>query len=118
MATITGVPRRPVILVILDGFGVNPAKQNNAVYEAPTPSLDEYFAHYPHTLLNASGQAVGLPDGQMGNSEVGHLSLGAGAIIRQDIVKINDAIATGEFFQNPALNNAIDAAKKPIALYI
>jgi len=112
MATITGVPRRPVILVILDGFGVNPSKQNNAVFEAPTPKLDEYFAHYPHTLLNASGQAVGLPDGQMGNSEVGHLSLGAGAIIRQDIVKINDAISSEEFFKNPALNNAIDTAKK------
>lgn len=111
MATISGVPRRPVVLVILDGFGINPSKQNNAVFEAPTPRLDDFFAHYPHTLLNASGQAVGLPDGQMGNSEVGHLSLGAGAIIRQDMVKINDAISSGKFFQNPALNNAIEKAK-------
>ena len=119
MSTISGVPRRPVILLILDGFGVNPSKQNNAVYEAPTPCLDEYFSHYPHTLLNASGHAVGLPDGQMGNSEVGHLALGAGQIIRQDMVRINDAIASGEFFNNVALNNALAKAKlaqRPIHL--
>lgn len=112
MATITGVPRRPVILVILDGFGINPSKHNNAVHEAPTPRLDEYFARYPHTLLNASGTAVGLPDGQMGNSEVGHLSLGAGSIIRQDFVKITEAIESREFFHNAALNAALDKAKK------
>jgi 2,3-bisphosphoglycerate-independent phosphoglycerate mutase len=111
MSTISGVPRRPVILVILDGFGVNPSKHNNAVYEAPTPRLDEFFSRYPHALLNASGHAVGLPDGQMGNSEVGHMALGAGAIIRQDMVRINDAIASGEFFDNVALNNALAAAK-------
>jgi len=119
MSTISGVTRRPVILIILDGFGVNPSKHNNAVLEAPTPRLDEYFSRYPHTLLNASGDAVGLPDGQMGNSEVGHLTLGAGDIIRQDIVRINDAIASGEFFQNPALNQALDKAKangRPIHL--
>ncbi|NNG13600.1 MAG: 2,3-bisphosphoglycerate-independent phosphoglycerate mutase, partial [Gammaproteobacteria bacterium] len=98
MATISGVPRRPVILIILDGVGVNPSKQNNAVFEAPTPRLDDYFSRYPHTLLHASGSAVGLPDGQMGNSEVGHLTLGAGEIICQDIVRINDAIASREFF--------------------
>lgn len=112
MSTISGVPRRPTILVILDGFGVNPAKQNNAVYEAPTPHLDSYFSHYPHTLLNASGLSVGLPDGQMGNSEVGHLTLGAGAIIRQDIVRINDAIASGEFFNNSALISALENARR------
>ncbi len=78
MPNISGVPRRPVILLILDGFGVNPSKRNNAVAEAETPNLDAYFARYPHTLLQASGAAVGLPDGQMGNSEVGHLTLGAG----------------------------------------
>jgi 2,3-bisphosphoglycerate-independent phosphoglycerate mutase len=112
MATISGVPRRPVILLILDGFGVNPSKYNNAVYEAPTPRLDDYFARYPHTLLNASGQAVGLPDGQMGNSEVGHLTLGAGNIIRQDMVRINDAIATGEFFRNPVLVDTLEKARQ------
>ena len=112
MATITGVPRCPTILIILDGFGINPAKQNNAVYEAPTPNLDEYFSHYPHALLNASGHAVGLPDGQMGNSEVGHLTLGAGDIIRQDMIKINDAIESGEFFHNPTLEYTLIKAKQ------
>jgi len=119
MSTVSGVPRRPVILVILDGFGINPSKHNNAVHEAPTPQLDDYFSRYPHTLINASGHAVGLPDGQMGNSEVGHLTLGAGDIIRQDMVRINDAIASGEFFSNVALNNAMARAKmfqRPIHL--
>jgi len=108
MVTVSGVPRRPVVLVILDGFGVNPAKQNNAVVEAPTPNLDRYFSQYPHTLLNASGQAVGLPDGQMGNSEVGHLALGAGSVIRQDMVKINDSIDSGDFYRNPKLIYALN----------
>ena len=119
MPNISGVPRRPVILLILDGFGVNPSKRNNAVAEARTPNLDTYFARYPHTLLQASGTAVGLPDGQMGNSEVGHLTLGAGAIIRQDIVRINEAIASGEFFANSALCEAADCAadtRRPLHL--
>lgn len=111
MPTISGVPRRPVILVILDGFGVNPSKQNNAVYESNTPNLDHYFSCYPHTLLNASGRAVGLPNGQMGNSDVGHLTLGAGDVIRQDFVRINDSIKSGEFFSNPALNAALEKAR-------
>jgi 2,3-bisphosphoglycerate-independent phosphoglycerate mutase len=111
MSTISGVPRRPVILIILDGFGVNPSKHNNAVVEAPTPHLDDFFCHYPHTTINASGPAVGLPDGQMGNSEVGHMTLGSGQIIRQDMVRINDAIASGEFYNNVALNNALARAK-------
>ena len=110
MPNISGVPRRPVILVILDGFGVNPSKRNNAVAEAGTPNLDAYFARYPHTTLQASGAAVGLPDGQMGNSEVGHLTLGAGDVIRQDIVSINEAIASGDFFANSALCDAADYA--------
>jgi 2,3-bisphosphoglycerate-independent phosphoglycerate mutase len=110
MPNISGVPRRPVILLILDGFGVNPSKRNNAVAEARTPNLDAYFARYPHTLLRASGTAVGLPDGQMGNSEVGHLTLGAGDVIRQDIVRIDEAIASGDFFANSALCEAADCA--------
>jgi len=110
MPTVSGAPRRPVILVILDGFGVNPSKRNNGVAEAATPKLDAYFSRYPHTTLNASGRAVGLPDGQMGNSEVGHLTLGAGDVIRQDIVRINDAIASGAFFSNSALLAATDLA--------
>ncbi|MGD2118540.1 MAG: 2,3-bisphosphoglycerate-independent phosphoglycerate mutase [Chromatiales bacterium] len=103
MLNVSGVPRRPVVLLILDGFGSNPSKRNNAVAEADTPNLDAFFSRYPHTSLNASGHAVGLPDGQMGNSEVGHLTLGAGSVIRQDIVRISDAIASGEFFNNQAL---------------
>ena len=112
MSLINGVPRRPVLLVILDGFGINPGKRHNAVAEADTPRLDDYFSRFPHTTLNASGQAVGLPDGQMGNSEVGHLTLGAGSIIRQDIVRIDNAIASGEFFSNPALVGAAQRARE------
>ncbi|WP_455212073.1 2,3-bisphosphoglycerate-independent phosphoglycerate mutase [Kaarinaea lacus] len=112
-------PRRPVVLMILDGFGVNPSRVNNAVLQANTPNLDAYFSRYPHTTLSASGHAVGLPDGQMGNSEVGHLTLGCGSIVRQDLVKINDAIESGEFFNNRTLNRAIDIAAssgKPVHL--
>jgi 2,3-bisphosphoglycerate-independent phosphoglycerate mutase len=107
------VPRRPVILIILDGFGVNPSKANNAVALAHTPRFDEYFAHSPHTVLQASGRAVGLPDGQMGNSEVGHMTLGSGCIIRQDLVLIDDAIDDHSFFDNPALTSA---AKRAVEL--
>jgi 2,3-bisphosphoglycerate-independent phosphoglycerate mutase len=110
MPTISGVPRRPVVLIILDGVGVNPSRINNGVAQAATPNLDAWFARYPHTLLNASGLAVGLPDGQMGNSEVGHLTLGAGDVIRQDIVSINAAIESEDFFENPALTHAVLAA--------
>jgi len=105
-------PRRNTILIILDGFGVNPSKINNAVAEADTPRLDEYFSLYPHTVLDACGNAVGLPEGQMGNSEVGHMTLGCGSIIRQDLVRIDDAIENGEFYTNSALVSAIEDAKK------
>ncbi len=113
------VPRRKTILLILDGFGVNPSKKNNAVHEANTPNLDEYFSKYPHTTLQASGTAVGLPEGQMGNSEVGHLTIGCGTILRQDLVRIDDAIADGSFEQNAVLRNAMLQAKannRPIHL--
>ena len=112
MPHVTGVPRRPVVLVILDGFGVSPSKRNNGVVEANTPRLDAYFARYPHTTLAASGHAVGLAEGQMGNSEVGHLTLGAGEIVRQDAVRISDAIASGEFFHNPALLAAMQQGRE------
>ncbi|MBF0219782.1 MAG: 2,3-bisphosphoglycerate-independent phosphoglycerate mutase, partial [Gammaproteobacteria bacterium] len=111
MSNTNQAPRHPVVLIILDGFGANPAKTNNAVIEARTPNLDRYFAHNPHTLLQASGKAVGLPDGQMGNSEVGHMSLGSGTLVRQDLVVIDDAIADGSFFENRILLSAIDKAK-------
>ncbi|WP_455204992.1 2,3-bisphosphoglycerate-independent phosphoglycerate mutase, partial [Kaarinaea lacus] len=103
-------PRRPVLMVILDGFGVNPCPINNGVAQARTPNLDTYFSRFPLTMLQASGGAVGLPDGQMGNSEVGHLTIGCGQIIRQDLVAIDDAINDGSFFENPQLIDAITAA--------
>ncbi|MGF1642026.1 MAG: 2,3-bisphosphoglycerate-independent phosphoglycerate mutase [Thiotrichales bacterium] len=105
------VPRRKTLLIILDGFGLNPSKKNNAVYEARTPRLDEYFSRHPHAAIEASGRAVGLPVGQMGNSEVGHLTLGCGAIVRQDLVRIDDAIKDGSFFSNNVLLDAIRDAK-------
>ncbi|MGB0723699.1 MAG: 2,3-bisphosphoglycerate-independent phosphoglycerate mutase, partial [Gammaproteobacteria bacterium] len=111
MSNLHGAPRRPVLLVIMDGFGVNPGRLNNAVAQANTPNLDAYFAHYSHTTLHASGPAVGLPDGQMGNSEVGHLTIGCGSVIRQDMVRINDAVESGEFYDNPALLDAIQQAR-------
>jgi len=105
-------PRRPTLLIILDGFGINDSKINNGIASAKTPKLDDYFDRYPWTTLAASGGAVGLPDGQMGNSEVGHLTMGSGAIMRQDLVKINDAIKDGSFFSNKVLNDAIEHAKQ------
>jgi 2,3-bisphosphoglycerate-independent phosphoglycerate mutase len=99
-------PRRPTLLVILDGFGLNPDTRDNAIAEAGTPHLDRYFDRYPHVPLHTSGRAVGLPEGQMGNSEVGHVTLGAGAIMRQYLVRIDDAIADGSFYDNPALTAA------------
>ena len=100
------------MLVILDGFGTNPSKTNNAVLQADTPRLDEYFSTYAHTVLEASGEAVGLPPGQMGNSEVGHMTIGCGSIIRQDLIRINDAIADGSFFEMSPFHRALENAKK------
>jgi len=110
MAEKRSVPRSPSLLIILDGFGVNPSRINNAVVEANTPRLDEYFSTHTHTTLDASGLAVGLPIGQMGNSEVGHLTLGCGSIMKQDLVRIDDAIESGELFDNAAINAAMDDA--------
>jgi len=103
-------PRRPVVLIIMDGIGVNPSKLNNAVAMASTPNLDRIYSTTPTCLLEASGRAVGLPVGQMGNSEVGHLTLGAGCVLRQDLVKINDAITDGSFFENDAFVSAVQRA--------
>ena len=99
-----------VTLIILDGFGLNRKKFGNAIASAGTPYLDKLIARYPHSSLKASGKAVGLPDGQMGNSEVGHLTLGAGRVIWQDLLRIDNEIENGEFFKNPRLNKAIDHA--------
>jgi 2,3-bisphosphoglycerate-independent phosphoglycerate mutase len=95
-----------VALVILDGWGCAPPGPGNAVSLADTPVFDRLWAEYPHTTLKASGEAVGLPPGQMGNSEVGHLTIGAGRVLDQDLQRINRAIEDGSFFENPALKAA------------
>lgn len=100
----------PVLLLILDGFGYSEEIANNAIAMAHTPHWDNYWARYPHTLLKTSEQAVGLPAGQMGNSEVGHLNIGAGRVVYQDFERINRAIETGEFTTNPVLASAIQTA--------
>ena len=89
-----GIPRNPLLLVILDGFGCRETAAHNAVALADTPNLDRLHRRWPHAVLEASGAAVGLPTGQMGNSEVGHMTLGSGVVVRQDLVQIDDAIAT------------------------
>jgi 2,3-bisphosphoglycerate-independent phosphoglycerate mutase len=101
-----------VALVILDGWGLAPPGPGNAVELADTPVFDELWQRYPHTTLEASGEAVGLPPGQMGNSEVGHLTIGAGRILFQDLVRINRAIEDGSFFENEALVSAFARAKE------
>lgn len=111
MSTQVQPPRRPVLLVIMDGIGVNPSKLDNAVALADTPNLDKIWSTHPTCLLEASGRAVGLPEGQMGNSEVGHLTLGAGTVLRQDLVKIADAIDDGSFASNEAIAGALSRAK-------
>jgi 2,3-bisphosphoglycerate-independent phosphoglycerate mutase len=100
--------RQPVVLVILDGWGCAPPGPGNAVELAETPIFDRLWAEYPHTTIKASGEAVGLPPGQMGNSEVGHLTIGSGRVLDQDLQRVNRAIADGSFFENPALTQAFD----------
>lgn len=100
--------KRPMMLMILDGFGLSDNYRGNAIAHAHKPNLDRIFNTYPTTSLSASGEAVGLPAGQMGNSEVGHLNIGAGRIVFQDLLKISQSIETGDFFKNPALNKVMD----------
>jgi 2,3-bisphosphoglycerate-independent phosphoglycerate mutase len=112
--------RKPVALIILDGFGLRADVTGNAVAQANKPNYDRYWSHYPHTTLTASGEAVGLPDGQMGNSEVGHLNIGAGRIVYQDLTRISKSIRDGEFFDNETLLGAVRHAKsrgKKLHLY-
>ena len=107
--------RAPVpsaVLVVLDGWGLAPPGPGNAVELADTPNFDKLWAEYPHATLRTSGRDVGLPDGQMGNSEVGHLNLGAGAIVNQDLTRIDIAIEDGSFAQNPALKDACAKARQ------
>ncbi|HVU78558.1 MAG TPA: 2,3-bisphosphoglycerate-independent phosphoglycerate mutase, partial [Gaiellaceae bacterium] len=101
-----------VALVILDGFGCAPPGPGNAVSLAETPVFDRLWRDYPHTTLDASGEAAGLPPGQMGNSEVGHLTIGAGRRLYQDLQRVNRAISDGSFFQNPALVSAFERGNR------
>jgi bisphosphoglycerate-independent phosphoglycerate mutase (AlkP superfamily) len=100
-----------VCLVILDGWGLAEPGPGNAVEQADTPVFDDLWERYPHTTLTAWGPAVGLPEGQMGNSEVGHLNLGAGAVVRQDLLRIDEAIEDGSFLDNDVLKAACDAER-------
>ena len=100
--------KTPTMLMILDGFGLNPDTYGNAIKQADTPNFDRIFGYYPFTSINASGEYVGLPDGQMGNSEVGHLNIGAGRIVYQELTNITKATKDGRFFENEALNHAMD----------
>jgi 2,3-bisphosphoglycerate-independent phosphoglycerate mutase len=101
-----------VCLVVLDGWGIAPPGPGNAVDLADTPVFDELWARYPHTQLTACGAAVGLPEGQMGNSEVGHLNLGAGAVVKQDLTRIDEAVAHGELGANEAIRAAFDGFER------
>ena len=103
--------KQPVLLMILDGWGLAPASAGNAAAVANTPNLDKYFAEYPHITLQASGKFVGLPEGQIGNSEVGHLNIGAGRIIYQNLTRITKAIEDGDFFTNPVLCDVMAKTK-------
>src|SRR5678816_4342321 len=101
---------RPLVLMVLDGFGVRENGADNAIALARTPHLDGFFAKYPHTTLDASELRVGLPEGQMGNSEVGHLNIGAGRVVYQDYTRIDVAIRDGQFVRNPVLEDAVATA--------
>ncbi len=104
--------KRKAMLIILDGWGINPDPKVSAIAAAKTPFMDKLWDEYPHAILRTEGLNVGLPEGQMGNSEVGHMNLGAGRIVYQDLVKINKAIEDGSFFENPVLKKAFEYAKK------
>lgn len=104
--------KNPIALIILDGFGINEATEGNAIKAAKKPNIDRYFKNNPHTVLYASGMSVGLPDGQMGNSEVGHTNIGAGRVVYQELTRITKSISDGDFFSNDALMGAVENCKK------
>ena len=103
--------KKPTVLLILDGYGLNDKVEGNAVANAKTPVMDKLMKEYPFVKGYASGLAVGLPDGQMGNSEVGHLNMGAGRIVYQELTKITKSIEDGDFFENEALVDAVNNVK-------
>ena len=104
--------KKPIVLTIMDGFGNNPADKGNAIKAAATPHLDRLFSEYPTTSIGASGMDVGLPDGQMGNSEVGHTNIGAGRVVYQELTRITKAVRDGSFFENEAFVQAVENCKK------
>ena len=104
-------------IIIMDGFGYRSEQFGNAIARQGTPYIDSLTEKFPHTLIEASGRAVGLPKGQMGNSEVGHLNLGAGRVVDQDITMIDKAIEDGSFYKNAAFSAAIKNCKKNSQLY-
>ena len=107
---------KPVALIILDGWGHREDSQDNAIAQAKTPFFDSLWQTYPHTLLNASQEAVGLPKGTIGNSEIGHMTMGAGRVIDTELVRISKAIANNELSGNTGINRLIDHVKKTIPL--
>ena len=108
----TDLPVPSVCLVVLDGWGMADPGPGNAVDLADTPVFDDLWQRYPHTTLTAQGEAVGLPEGQMGNSEVGHLNLGAGAVVKQDLTRIDEAVAGGTLAENDVLVEAMSDAER------
>ncbi len=112
MSTTPAKRPHPFVLIVMDGWGINPRKEGNAIALARTPNLDKLAKNWPHTAIRTSGEAVGLPEGQMGNSEVGHQNIGAGKRVLQDYSRVNESIKDGSFFQNPALLKAIEHVKK------
>ncbi|HET8904373.1 MAG TPA: 2,3-bisphosphoglycerate-independent phosphoglycerate mutase, partial [Saccharospirillum sp.] len=103
-------PAKPAVLLILDGFGYSETSASNAIEKANAPTWKRLWNDYPHSLIHTSGMDVGLPDGQMGNSEVGHMNLGSGRIVYQQLTRVTKAIEDGDFFENPVLTSAVDSA--------
>ena len=112
MSTTPAGRPRPFVLIVMDGWGINPRKEGNAIALARTPNIEKLAGQWPHTAVKTSGEAVGLPEGQMGNSEVGHQNIGAGKRVLQDYTRVNESIKDGSFFQNPALLKAVEHVKK------
>src|SRR5437764_6655579 len=112
MSTTPSGRPRPFVLIIMDGWGINPRKEGNAIALTHTPNIDKLAREWPHTSIKTSGEAVGLPPGQMGNSEVGHQNIGAGKRVLQDYTRVSEAIKDGSFFQNPASLCAIEHVKR------
>ena len=111
MSSFSSAMKGPLVLVVLDGWGLREQREGNAIKLARTPSYLELLDRFPHTSLTTSGEAVGLPDGQMGNSEVGHMTMGAGRVIYQDLTRIDKSIREGAFFENQALRDAMQRCR-------